>query len=132
MMKSTCIFRKPIFTKEGKIGVVKDLIIETSQENLLTTSTTNKVFSSPDWWISALEIELDEPVKNEFIAARKLAPSTSKSTEAFVLKLNGFGKGAVNLTERGVEINATRTQAGDNIGTLDAFLKPARITRPTR
>jgi hypothetical protein len=130
-MKSTGIVRKPVFTKEGRIGVVKDLIIENSQERLSTANNTIKGFASPDWWISALEIELDEPVKNEFIAARKLTPATSKAAETFALKLTGFSKGAVNFTERGVELSATRTQAGDNIGTLDAFFKPAKITRPS-
>ena len=122
-MKSTGIVKKPIYTKEGKIGVVKDLIIENVQQPV---SASIKGFSSPDWWISALEIELDEPIKNEFIAAKKLP----QRAETFVLKLTGFSKGAVNLTEKGVELSATRAQAGDNIGTLDAYFKPTKITRP--
>jgi hypothetical protein len=61
------------------------------------------------------------------IAAKKLAPSKPEAT--FALKLN-FAKGAVTLTDRGVEITATRAQAGDNIGTMDAFFKPVCIAKP--
>jgi hypothetical protein len=57
-----------------------------------------------------------------------LAPT--KAAETFTLKLAGFGRGAVNLTEKGVEIKATKAQAGDNIGTLDAFFKPAITAKP--
>ena len=131
MMKSTGIVRKAIYTKEGKIGIVKDLIIENGpwgQELLSPSTNTPKGYTSPDWWVSHLEIELDETVKNELIAAKKLAPGKPATT--FTLKLNGFGKGAVTLTEKGVEINATKAQAGDNIGTLDAFFKPTKIDKP--
>jgi hypothetical protein len=130
MMKSTGIVRKSIYTKEGKIGVVTDIIIENGpwgQELLAPSTNTPKGYASPDWWVSHLEIELDETVKKELISAKKLAPSKPAAT--FTLKLTGFGKGAVTLTDRGVEINATRAQAGDNIGTLDAF-KPTKITKP--
>jgi len=125
MMKSTGIIRKPVFTKEGKIGVVKDIIIENGP---VGQERSSKGFASPDWWVSALEIELDEPVKTELVAAKKLASSKPEAT--FALKLAGFGMGAVTLTDRGVEINATRAQAGDNIGTLDAFVKPMKIDKP--
>jgi hypothetical protein len=114
MIKSTGIVGKAIYTKEGKMGIVKDIIFENSRE-------------SPDWWVSHLEIELDETFKKELFAAKKL--TQNKSAATLILKLTGFGKGAVNLTEKGVEINATRAQAGDNIGTLDAFFKPIKIAK---
>jgi len=128
MMKSTSIIRKAVFTKEGKIGVVKDIIIESDPMGQEPAINITKGFASPDWWVSALEIELDEPVKTELVAAKKLASSKPEAT--FALKLAGFGRGAVTLTDRGVEINATRAQAGDNIGTLDAFFKPMKIDKP--
>jgi hypothetical protein len=127
MMKSTSIIRKAVFTKEGKIGVVKDLIIENGtlgQESLPSSTNTSKGY----WWVTALEIELDESFKKELVVAKKLAPS--KLETAFTLKLTGFGRGAVNLSEKGLEIDATRAQAGDNIGTLDTFFKPAKIAKP--
>jgi hypothetical protein len=127
-MKSTDIIRKAIYTKEGKIGTVKDIIIESAPRAQELSTNPQKGVASPDWWISALEIELDEPVKKEFILAKRLVPNKPETT--FALKLAGFGKGAVTLTDRGVEINATRAQAGDNIGTLDAFFKPIKIGRP--
>jgi len=126
MMKSTGIIRKAVYTKDGKIGVVKDLIIETApwkQESL-----SQKGYTSPDWWISHIEVELDEEFKKELIATKKLAPI--KTVEpVFTLKLTGFGKDALNLTEKGLEIKTTKAQAGDNIGTLDAFVKPT-IAKP--
>jgi sporulation protein YlmC with PRC-barrel domain len=127
MMKSTGIVRKAIYTKDGKIGVVKDLIIETGPGDglLLPSSNLPKGFASPDWWVFALEVELDEGFKNELVAAKRLAPT--KTAETFALKLSGFGRGAVALTEKGVEIKTTKAQAGDNIGTLDALFKPAKI-----
>lgn len=114
MMKSTDIIRKAVYTKEGKIGLVKDLIIQNSQ-------------ASPDCWAIHLEIELDETFKKELVTAKKIAIGKPEAT--FALKLAGLGKGTFNLTDRGVEINATRAQAGDNIGTLDAFFKPTKITK---
>jgi hypothetical protein len=126
-MKSTGIVRKAIYTKEGKIGIVKDIIIETSPLGQELSTNTSKGFASPDWWVSALEIELDEPIKKELIAAKKLVPSKPEAT--FALKISGLGRGAVTLTDRGVEINATRAQAGDNIGTLDAYFKPIKIDK---
>jgi len=77
MMKSTGIIRKPVFTKEGKIGVVKDIIIENGP---VGQERSSKGFASPDWWVPALEIELDEPVKTELVTAKKLAPSKQEAT----------------------------------------------------
>jgi hypothetical protein len=48
MMKSTGIVRKVIYTKEGKIGIVKDLIIENKGQEVLSPSTP-KGYTSPDW-----------------------------------------------------------------------------------
>lgn len=130
-MKSTGIVRKAIYTKDGKIGIVKDLIIENGpwgRELPSPSTNTPKEYASPDWWVSHLEIELDETFKKELIAAKKLAPSKPAAT--FTLKLTGFGKGTVNLTEKGLEIKTTKAQAGDNIGTLDAFFKPIKIAKP--
>jgi hypothetical protein len=125
-MKSTGIFRKAVYSNDGKIGVVKDLIIENGPRG--QESLSQKGYTSPDWWISHLEIELDETFKKELIAAKKLAPTGQTAT--FALKLTGFGKGSVNLTDKGVEIKVTKAQAGDNIGTLDALFKPTTITKP--
>jgi hypothetical protein len=110
-MKSTGIVRKAVFTNEGKIGIVKDLIIETV----------------PDWRVSHLEIELDETFKKELVAAKKLKSNDQAAT--CTLKITGFGKDAVNLTEKGLEIKTSKAQAGDNIGTLDTFFKPAAAAK---
>jgi hypothetical protein len=113
------------------LGQVKDIIIENApwgKEDSSPSTNAANAFASPDWWISHLEIELDEAFKKELIAAKKLAPNRAEAS--FTLKLSGFGRGAVTLTDRGVEVKATRVQAGDNIGTLDAFFKSATIARP--
>ena len=82
MMKSTGIVRKAIYTKEGKIGVVKDIIIENGpwgQELLSPAANTPKGYASPDWWVSHLEIELDETVKKELVSAKKIGSNQTRS-----------------------------------------------------
>jgi hypothetical protein len=131
MMKSTGIINEAIYTKEGKIGIVKDIIIESgpSEQEILSPTNTPKRYASPDWWVSHFEIELDETFKKELIAAKKLVLNKPEAT--ITLKLTGFGKGAINLTGKGIEIKATKAQAGDNIGTLEpSFKKLIKIAKP--